>query len=209
MRVIDSMVMPGGWAYEQPLDSGQKQRIEARTYAELIERVLLFRQQHIELVPSGTATKELVESDLLMWICTRYPTQCTGARNELPKPTVEQKPGYIRPTNRVENWLKTLAQHELEWLDQATAAKRTRTCIQCPLNQNWATNCGSCNQNIRTRSLLLRGSRRTGFESQLRHCLAYGWLLEVAVWLKDGYAGEPRRKPPGECWQRQMSEVPT
>jgi hypothetical protein len=207
MRVIEGLVMPSGWHFEQPLDSGQKQRIEGRTYRELIDRTLLFRQQHLELVPSGTATKEQVESDLLTWICTRWPTQCTGSRGELPKPIVPANPGYARPTSRIEDWFKTLSGKDLEWLDQATAVKRTRTCLGCHLNQNWATSCGSCNQNIRTRSLLIRGSHRTGFESQLRACLAYGWLLEVAVWLKDGHAGGPRRKPPPECWQRQREEA--
>jgi hypothetical protein len=76
----------------------------------------------------------------------------------------------------------------------------------CHFNQRWETGCGACNTNIRTRSLLIRGSHKTGFETQLRSCVAYGWLLEVAVWLKDGYA-QAKRKPPKECWQRQAEEV--
>jgi hypothetical protein len=63
MRVIEGVVQPGGWHYEQPLDSGQKQRIEGRTYRELVDRTHLFRLQHLELVKSGSATKEQVESD--------------------------------------------------------------------------------------------------------------------------------------------------
>ena len=206
MRVIEGLVMPGGWGYQQPLDSGQEQRIEGRTYHELIERVLLFRLQHIELVPSHSATREQVQSDLMMWICARYPTNCTGTKGELPQPTVQPNPSYVRPTGRIEEWFKTLATHELEWMDQATATKRARICMGCHLNQRWETNCGACNTNVRTRSLLLRGSHKTGFEPQLRSCLAYGWLNEVAVWLKDGFAAQSRRKPPPECWQRKLEE---
>src|SRR5215470_9483191 len=141
MRVIEGMVCPGGWHFEQPLDSGQKQRIEGRTFNELKERILLFRLQHIELIPSGTATKEQVESDVMMWICTRWPTACTGPRGELPQPIVEPRP-YTNPTSRAEDWFKTLSMQELEWLDQATAAKRARICIGCHLNQRWETGCG-------------------------------------------------------------------
>jgi hypothetical protein len=205
MRVIDSMVMPGGWHYEQPLESGQRQRIEGRTYSELVQRTLLFRLQHIELVPTGTAIQQQVESDMMMWICSHYPTACTGTRGELPKPTVQPQL-YTNPINRVEEWFKRLSGQQLEWIDAATAAKRAKTCIACHMNQNWQTNCGACNTNIRTRSLLLRGSHKTGFEDQLRSCLAYGWLLEVAVWLKDGRP-IARRKAPPTCWQRKAEEA--
>jgi hypothetical protein len=207
MRVIDSMVMPGGWHTEQELRSGQRQRIEGRTYRELVERTLLFRQQHLELVPPNSATRENVESDLLMWICSRFPSSCTGSRGELPRPIVQSNPDYVRPINRVEEWIATLSSRELEWIDSASATRRARICVNCHLNQSWQTNCGSCNQNIRSRGLLLRGSHKTGFESQLRACLAYGWLLEVAVWLKNGFgSAAPRRQPPGDCWERQQRE---
>lgn len=206
MRVIEGLVMPGGWHFEQELDSGQHQRIEGRTYRELVERVLMFRLQHIELVPSGTSTKERVESDLLVWICSRFPTTCTGPRGELPQATVKAQPAYTRPTNRIEDWIKTLSGQDLEWIDQASATRRARICMGCHLNQRWETGCGPCNTNIRSRSLLIRGSHKTGFENQLRACLSYGFLLEVAVWLKDTYA-QPRRTPPPECWKRKEEQA--
>jgi hypothetical protein len=206
MRVIETMVAPGGWNYSQPLDSGQHQRIEGRTYAELIEKIFQFRLQHIELVPSGTAIKERVQADYLHWVCTRFPSQCTGARGELPPmPTAQHKNSYQRPSNRIEDWLKTLSTHNLEWVDQATAYKRAKICIACPLNQAWQTNCGGCNTNIRTKALLLRGSHKLGLEGNLRACLGFGWLNEIAVWLVDGF-NEASRKIPEKCWKAQPSD---
>ena len=71
--------------------------------------------------------------------------------------------GFLRRYQRgfankaVEDWIKLLSTKELEWIDQATAFKRARVCIGCPLNQRWETGCGPCNTNIRTKSLLIRG----------------------------------------------------
>lgn len=200
MRVITSVVMPSGWHFLQRLESGQYQRIDGRTYDELAEKVFQFRLQHIELVPSGTATTERVAQDLLTWICTRWPTQCTGARGELPPAPPVPFKGYVRPVNRVEDWFKLLSTKSLEWVDQATAHKRAKICMSCPLNQSWQTGCGPCNQNIRTRTLLLRGSHKLGLESQLRACLGYGWLNEISVWLVDGFAQADRKIPP-RCWK--------
>ncbi|HEX3445816.1 MAG TPA: hypothetical protein VHS80_13955 [Chthoniobacterales bacterium] len=201
MRVITSMVQPGGWHFIQPLESGQHQRIDGRTYDELVERVFQFRLQHIELVPSGTATKERVEGDLLHWICTRWPRQCSGSTGELPpSPASERRIGYQRPANRVEDWFKLLATKNLEWVDQATAYKRAKICAACKLNQQWQTNCGPCNTNIRTKALLLRGSHKLGLEGNLRACLSFGWLNEISVWLVDGF-NQPTRALPPACWK--------
>jgi hypothetical protein len=201
--------MPGGWHYHQPLRSGQEQRIEGRTYQELVSRVFMFRLQHIELVPAGTAIRNRVEMDMMDWICTRWPQTCTGFKGELPKyPDPQGRPTYVRPINRVEEWFARLSTSQLEWVDASTASKRARICLGCPLNQNWQTGCGPCNTNLRQKALLLRGSHKTGFEPQLKACIAYGWMLEVAVWLEDGHA-QATRKPPPECWQRRKEEAMT
>jgi hypothetical protein len=204
MRVITTMVQPGGWHYLQRLSSGQYQRIDGRTYDELVEKVFTFRLQHIELIASGTATKERVSDDLLEWICKRWPRQCTGARGELPVPVAphqrQSRLGYERPSQRIEDWFRLLATKELGWVDQNTAHTRAKTCIACPLNQQWQTGCGPCNSNIRTKALLIRGSHKSGAESQLRACIGFGWLNEIAVWLEDGFA-EATRKIPDKCWK--------
>jgi hypothetical protein len=205
MRVITSVVMPSGWHYLQRLESGQYQRIEGRTYDELVDKIFSFRLQHIELVPSGTATRERVSADLLEWICTRWPGQCTGARGELPPAPRPDRTTYSRPSTRVEDWFKLLSTKNLEWVDQATAYKRAKICIACPLNQQWQTGCGPCNQNIRTKALLLRGSHKLGLEGNLRACLGFGWLNEIAVWLVDGF-NEASRKIPEKCWKAQPSD---
>jgi hypothetical protein len=205
--VIEGLVPPGSWHYNQPLRSGQLQRVEGRTYNELLSRIFLFRLQHIELVPAGTAMRDRVQNDVLTFICTNWPQNCTGFKGELPKlPEPQGRPTYVRPSSRIENWFAKLSTQELRWIDSATAAKRARVCIACPLNQNWQTGCSGCNANLRQRGLLLRGSHKTGFEPQLKACLAYGFMNEVSVWLDDVHASATRKAPP-ECWQRQREEA--
>jgi hypothetical protein len=100
-----------------------------------------------------------------------------------------------------------LSANSVEWVDQATAHARAKTCMACPLNQGWQTTCGPCNQNIRTKALLFRGSHKLGLESQLRSCIGYGWLNEIAVWLVNGFA-EPNRKIPEKCWKLTEAQQP-
>ena len=76
---IKLLVMPpSGWWFLQRLDNGTDHRIEASTYPALETRVFEFRLANIEIVPSGTATREHVRYDLRVQICSRAPNQCAG-----------------------------------------------------------------------------------------------------------------------------------
>jgi hypothetical protein len=106
----------------------------------------------------------------------------------------------LRPINRIEEFFKALSGRQLEFTDQATAAKRAEICVKCVLNQPWQVGgCGGCNANIKRKALLYRGAHTTGLEAKLLGCLAYGWLNELAVWLAPEQI-EPKRNPPKECW---------
>jgi len=213
MRVVSTVVMPGGWQYKQKLLSSpqrpQYQLITGATYDQLLANVLAFRLHNLEMVAAGTATKEIVDQDVQFWICGQFPNNCTGSRAQFTQLSQGRWPGktarvdYRRPLTRIESWITTLTEAELKWVDHLTAQSRAMICARCPLNQNWRTGCGSCNANAERRSALIRGAHTTGLEAKLKHCVAYGTLLDVSVWLVDDYANVPKSKVriPENCWK--------
>jgi hypothetical protein len=206
MRVVSGLVPPGGWHYRQKLVSSparpRNQVIGAVTYEQLVENVFQFRLNNLEMVPSGTATREQAEQDITFYLCGHWPHNCTGSKAELANagrtpPTVKH---YSRPINRIEDWLTVLSERPLKWVDQARASERARICLKCPLNQTWRTGCGPCNENAARRATLFLGSRSTGLESKLKGCVSFGTLLNLSVWLENDFTA-PGRKPPDECWK--------
>lgn len=212
MRVLSSVVMPGGWHFNQKLNSSPQrprtQRLEGATYEQLLENVFQFRLNNLEMIPTGTATKELVEQDVSFFICGKFPQNCTGSRGQFASlantgrwPGKEFKVDYRRPLTRIEDWITRLTNENLRWVDNATALERAQTCLKCPLHQNWRTGCGPCNDNAIRRATLIRGSHLTGLESKLRACVAFGTLQELAVWLQEDFSITKIRKLPNECWK--------
>jgi len=181
--------------------------IQAQTYDQLVENVFRFRLNNLEIVPSGTATREQVASDIQYFICGKFPGNCTGSKADLNaaaagKGVRSVSPNYNRPTNRIESWLVMLSQRDLRWVDQARAIERANICAGCKLNQRWSTGCKPCNDNINRRGLLIRGSRSTWLEPKLKSCVSYGTLLELSVWLEEDWAApRSRPAPPAQCWK--------
>jgi hypothetical protein len=213
MRVIDGKVPPGGWHFKQRLASSPQrpktQLIQAPNYDQLLEMVFQFRLNNLDVVPTGTATREIVKSDIEYYLCGHFPGNCTGSKADLLRvANGESLPGrpkvdYKRPITRVEDWLTLLTQRNIVFVDQLKAHERAKICLKCPMNQAWRTGCGPCNANAARRSELIRGSHVTGLEQKLKHCLSFGTLLEVSVWLQEDYSAPRggRQKPPDECWK--------
>ena len=213
MRAISSVVPHGGWAFRQSLRSSpqrpQFHLIRAETYDQLVENVFAFRLNNIEIVKSGTATREQSVHDIMYYLCGRFPQNCSGAKAELsaaaamrePPPMQRGgRPGYMRPLVRIEDWLTVLTENTLKWVDQARAQERSKVCMECPMNQTWRTGCGSCNQSAERRAFLIRGSHATGLEPKLKGCVSYGTLLHLSVWLENDFS-TPGRQPHPSCWK--------
>ena len=60
---------PGGWKFSQSLDNGSFFPIDAGTYPDLETKVFNFRLANVEIIPSGTATRESVRFDIRAFIC--------------------------------------------------------------------------------------------------------------------------------------------
>jgi hypothetical protein len=216
MRVLSSVVPPGGWTFRQKLTSSPQrprhQLLSGATYDQLLDNVFKFRLNNLEMVPVGTATKESVEQDVGFFICGQWPNNCTGSRAQFAKlETSGQWPGkqfkvdYRRPLTRIEDWITRLTTETLRFVDNATALERAQICLKCPLHQAWRTGCGPCNDNATRRATLIRGSHLSGLESKLKACIAFGTLQELSVWLEEDFSSTRIKRLPDKCWKVKAS----
>ena len=197
------VIPPGGWKYEQPVDNGGTVLIEGQTYPLLEKKVLEFRQAHIEVIESGTATREAVREDLNIFICGRYPQQCAGAP-VTPSRSAETKAetmAYMPPITRMEHWFKRISSMPLEWTDAGQAVARAQICVNCPKNIKWENHCRGCIDSLNRRVVRYKGDRVTPLDSNLRACWIYGHHNSVAVWLKNTHS-DAKEAPPVECWKK-------
>lgn len=198
------MIPPGGWSFEQVVENSTPFKIEGQTYAQLEDKVFSFRLANVELIPSGTATRESVRSDIRAFICPRFPTQCSDDWGiPLPKETPSQVTGtvYRMPIQRLEDWIKKLAFSEIQFNDASSAAVRASTCAECPQNIGWKTSCAPCVGSVSTRIARYKGDRHTPLDSKLQACRVFGHHNELAVWMSDTLS-TANDTPPPECWNQ-------
>jgi hypothetical protein len=193
---------PGGWRYSQILDNGNLFPIEAGTYPELESKVFNFRLANVEIIPSGTATRESVRYDIRQFICSRFPQQCCGPLELAVVSPPEPRPGsYTTPISRLDDWFKRLSLAPLEWKGAAEANAAAEICASCPQNVQWRTGCAPCVESVQRRIVRNKGDRSTPFDSKLLSCRCFGHHNELAVWMSNtcSTAKEP---PPVNCWNK-------
>lgn len=201
---IKLLVMPpGGWFFNQGIDNGTTFHIEASTYPALETKVFDFRLANIEIIASGTATREHVRYDLRTQICARAPNQCAGAVAPLDDAGSTDKGTlrYTTPIARLDDWFKTLSHSNLEWKSAERALAAAETCVTCPQNVAWKTNCAPCVESMQRRVYRYKGDRSTPVDAQLKSCRCFGHNNELAVWLLHtvSIAKEP---VPANCWNK-------
>lgn len=196
------LIPPGGWKYEQPVDNSAPFVIDAQTYPMLENRVLDFRLQHVEIIPSGTATRESVRDDLRAFICGRYPSQCTGpVQPTVVAETKQDTSVYLPPIRRIEDWFKKLATVQIEWKDAGRALAAAEICVNCPQNVAWETHCKGCVDAANRRILRYKGDRITPLDSRLKACRVYGHHNALSVWMTNTHS-VAKEEPPAACWNK-------
>lgn len=195
------VIPPGGWKFSQPIENANPFLIEGQTYGQLEAKVFDFRLANIEIIPSGTATRESVRDDIRSFICSQYPNQCTGniQREQSVSPVTGTT--YSAPITRVDDWFKVLAFSNLEWKDAASAIAASTTCSTCPQNVVWQVPCVPCVEAVHRRIARYKGDRSTPLDGQLKSCRLFGHHNELAVWLKNTFS-KPKDTLPEYCWNR-------
>lgn len=194
------LMPPGGWFYEQAIEGSNPIRIEGQTYQQLENRVFQFRLDNLELVPTGSATREIVRDNLRIAICSRAPSQCTGDWTpSTPRQKASPETGYRPPIERIEDWFKKLTTVEIRWKDASRANAAAEVCTSCPQNVPWKVGCAPCVEAIETRIHRIRGDRQTVIDGQLRACRIFGHHNQLAVWMNPTFS-EAKETPPEACW---------
>lgn len=198
--IVTSVVMPGGWHYQQALSTGQSVKITAFSFEELLSNMLDFRLRHLDLCGAEKANIESVRIDLKAYLCAHFKQNCADSQTYTP---VVAQAHYRRPIDRAGDWLAKIGNTRTEKVDYALAGSRAQICAQCPFNVKWQTGCTSCNDNIAIRIQNANGSLYTPYDKRLHTCRAYGWANAVAVWLVDPM-GAAEHEPPAMCWAKEL-----
>lgn len=195
---------PGGWRFSQTLDNGSVFPIDAGTYPELETKVFNFRLANVEIIPSGTATRESVRFDIRIFICSRFPDQCCGPIALTPAAPPESKTGsYTIPIHRLDDWFKKLSLAPLEWKDAAAANAAAVICASCPQNVQWRTGCAPCVESVQRRIVRYKGDRSTTLDPRLLSCRIFGHHNELAVWMSNT-SSTAKETPPENCWNKEI-----
>ncbi len=197
------IVPPSGWWFEQAIDNGTTLRIDAPNYELLENKVFDFRLANIEIIASGTATREHVQYDLRSQISARAPNQCAGPVAPLSTGSDNEKGsvGYMTPISRLDDWFKKLAYANLEWKPAEKALASAEICATCSQNIEWKTGCAPCVESIQRRIYRYKGDRSTPVDSQLKACRCFGHKNELAVWLVKTISTS-QAEVPDICWNK-------
>ena len=187
----------------QPVEHGSAYRIEGQTYDILENRVFEFRLANVEIIPTGTATRESVQEDLKIFTCSRAPGQCTDHWRSSPGPSVESPKvkAYNLPIQRLEDWIKQISVTEIPWAQASRAVSSAQTCASCPQNIAWKTGCAPCVESIQKRLVRYKGDRKTPVDNQLQACRIFGHHNEIAVWMLNTMS-TAKETPPEACWNK-------
>jgi hypothetical protein len=70
-----------------------------------------------------------------------------------------------------------------QYVDQATADDRAKTCAGCPKNIHAAPSCGACWNSVLESVAKLRGKRDTEYTDRLGSCSLCSCQLNLAIWM--------------------------
>ena len=194
-RVIEAVVMPGGWHKPEKNRLGQDmpQPVRADTYKMLVQAVIKFRADNI--IPIGD-----VESDVEEYICSNFPHMCHNVPGASVTVTVTRGPSQAQTrTDRMLQWLDgQISDHSAEKLVlRSEAQRRADICRKCPYNVRWNEGCGTCAEAVNRLSTILRSGNDTPHGKDLKCCQVLNHENRAAVWLPLS-SHDPNL--PGRCW---------
>jgi hypothetical protein len=196
-RVIEAVVMPGGWHKPEKdrLGRDMPQPIRADTYKLLVQAVIKFRADNI--IPIGD-----VEAEVEEYICSNFPHMCHHVPGATVAVTVTRQPSEIQSrTDRMLQWMSGQIQdHSAEKLVlRGEAQRRADICRKCPYNVRWHEGCGTCSEAVNRMSIILRSGHDTVNGRDLKSCQVLSHENRSAVWLPIS-SQDPNL--PARCWAK-------
>lgn len=198
-RVIQAIVMPGGWHKPEKDRSGRNmpEPIRADTYTDLIAAVAKFRADNV--IPIGN-----VEQDIEDYICANFPHMChnvPGAQVSIV--SVSRISPAQTLTDKTILWLESkIDNHSVDKLVLDPEAKRrAEICAKCKFNQKWNSNCGACFEAISRMSSIVRYGNDVPQGKSLYSCQILGHENRAAVWLNASELSTSHDLP-SHCWRK-------
>jgi hypothetical protein len=186
IRVPENMVIPSGWHYIQ-----NGVRIEAPTKNELIEKITQYRSD--QRMPVGNPLE-----DFENYVCQTFPMFCSG---EGVKPVVVSSAQELK--DQMSQWISNVLKKKQDVVDDTTAAKRAKVCIDCSKNIPWKSGCAPCIRNIENGGLIARHGRDLPLSGKHLHaCSVCKHDNKTAVWLKNIKDYSNVEATPDWCWMR-------
>jgi len=174
LRIVSKIRSPHGGVYSwpDPLLPGSAE-VVGTTWEMLVERA---RKQRWA---NGFATGLEFEKELEQAVCMRYPQECSGWDEEIPRPRQLSMLDVLNGTRVM--LAHKLAGSPLESPEVAYARAQICADNHCGQNVEFHKRCGSCHdvENLVTSII---GNATTPFDSKLKSCSICGCVLKAAVW---------------------------
>jgi hypothetical protein len=195
MKLNQGTIPPGGFHF--PVASGII--LKSPTYAALIKDIIEWRTQNG--YPVGSPDRDVVG-----YFCRTWPHFCVPENHE----KAGGKTGMLKLVN---GWaVKTLRDQPFggyELIDQRAAESRCSTCISCPFNKPWRSDCGACMKSTDAILARIRQLRKIALDDGLVGCSINGFDNRTAVHMqvKDFHLTEEQQsKLPQNCWIKHSTE---
>ena len=152
--------------------------LKAATFDLLYAQITEYRLAH------GIDPGDVVR-DVANFVCGQWPTYCLPEPGD--GPTEEQRRQSMG--GRVTAWAaqtqRAMPPGGYSLVDDGEAKARAATCLQCPYNKPWKTNCAPCWAATETLLAQIRRLRNTGPTQPLWGCEVCGHDNRTAVFMPD------------------------
>lgn len=196
-QIRTAMVLPGGWHFIQ-LVQGNRHKIEADTYEDLLDTVFQFRMDNgIEI---GKIKKDVED-----FICHNFPRWCQTFEVDVQDLEDEMVLKYgdnyvhsiIRWGESIERMLND--NPRLELVPKPIADERAKACVECPMNQDYEGRCPKCTAKAKRIFTIIRENKSSHYWKKLRGCSCFNHDNHTASFLpKDMLRASD--KAPDRCW---------
>jgi hypothetical protein len=196
MKLNQGMIPPGGFHFQ--VANGVI--LKSPTYTALIKDIMDWRTQNGE--PIGSP-----EKDVDRYFCKTWPHFCVPETHE------RSGDGRSSMLKLVNGWTaRTLRDQPFggyDLVDQKTSESRCVTCISCPFNKPWRSDCGACMKSTDAISARIRQLRKIALDDGLVGCSINGFDNKTAVHMLVAdlrLTDDQLSRLPQNCWIQNSTE---
>lgn len=196
-RLIEGMILPGGWHYKDPTGYRIPHTSELPGPREVVDAILEFRLEN--QLPAGNP-----EADLENYVCTTFPHFCS---DPLTTPVPNSQNQIIVGNKFVDIialWANSLYDQagRMTLVTNKEAEQRSVACMNCPMQTVWEGDCPRCVENAQRITKIVRQGKEVTHWRKLHGCAAQGFCTRTAVHIDRQYLGPTNPTAPDYCWMR-------